>query len=107
MHHPNLLRAQWQQMADDSLVGRVVAVAAAGRTSKVQDCLNAPTHAARCHRLVGDQRLEGLEHQAAVDRRNGEIAEHWIGIAGKRRQPLLAVLSLSPLSPLYAAPVLP
>src|SRR5215813_7476028 len=106
MPHASLLRAQWQQMADNSLVGRVVAVAAAGRTSKVQDCLNAPTHAARCHRLVGDQRLEGLEHQAAVDRRNGEIAEHWIGIAGKRRQPLLAVLGVAPFARVYGEVVL-
>src|SRR5262249_60801536 len=106
MHHANLLRAQWRRMSDDSLVGSVVAVAAAGRTSKVQDWLNAPTHAARCHRLVGDQRLAGLEHQSAVDRRNGNIAEHWIGIAGKRRQPLLAVLGVAPFARVYGEVVL-
>src|SRR5262245_35757128 len=54
--------------------------------------------AARRHRLGADQRLESLEHQPAVDRRNGKIAEHWIGIAGKRGQPFLAVLGVAPLA---------
>src|SRR5262245_45341105 len=98
MPHVSLLRAQGQQMADDGLVGGVVAVAAADRTGEVKDRLDASTHAARRHRLVGDQRLEGLEHQPAVDRRNGKIAEHWIGIAGERGHPLLAVLGVAPLA---------
>src|SRR5215475_13558399 len=98
MPHASLLRAQRQQMADDGLVGGVVAVAAADRTGEVEHRLDAPTHAARRHRLVGDQRLEGLEHQPAVDRGNGKIAEHWIGIARKRGPPLLAVLGVAPLA---------
>src|SRR6516162_8710100 len=98
MPHVRLLRAQRQQMADDGLVGGVVAVAAADRTGEVEHRLDAPTHAARRHRLVGDQRLEGLEHQSAVDRGNGKIAEHWIGIAGKRGHPLLAVLGVAPFT---------
>src|SRR5262249_8824434 len=106
MPHASLLRAQRQQMADDGLVGGVVAVAAAGRTGEVEHRLDAPTHAARRHRLVGDQRLEGLEHQPAVDRRNGKIAEDWIGIVGKRRQPLLAVLGVAPFARVYGEVVL-
>src|SRR5215472_14534166 len=98
MPHASLLRAQGQQMADDDLVGGVVAVAAADRTGEVEHRLDAPAHAARRHRLVGDQRLEGLEHQPTVDRGNGKIAEHWIGIAGERGQPLLAVLAVAPLA---------
>src|SRR5215467_3729583 len=98
MPHVRLLRAQRQQMADDGLVGGVVAVAAADRTSEVEHRLDAATHTARRHRLVGNQRLEGLEHQPAVDRCNGKIAEHWKGIAGKRGQPLLAVLGVAPLA---------
>src|SRR5215471_15003269 len=98
MSHVRLLRAQRQQMADDGLVGGVVAVAAASSTGEVEDCLDAPAHAARRHRLVGDQRLEGLEHQPTVDRGNGKIAEHWIGIAGERGSPLLAVLGVAPLA---------
>src|SRR5262245_34627003 len=98
MPHSSLLRAQRQQMADDRLVGGVVAVAAADRTGEVEHRLDAPTHAASRHRLVGDQRLEGLEHQPTVDRRNGKIAEHWIGIAGKRGRPLLAVLGVAPFT---------
>src|SRR5262245_25154067 len=98
MPHAGLLRAQRQQMADDGLVGGVVAVAAANRTCEVEHRLDAATHAARRHRLVGDQRLEGLEHQPAVDRRNGKISKHRIGIAGKRGQPLLAVLGIAPLA---------
>src|SRR6516165_10149822 len=98
MPHASLLRAQRQQMADDGLVGGVVAVAAAGRTGEVEHRLDAATHAARRHRLVGDQRFEGLEHQPAVDRGNGKIAEHWIGIAGKRGHPLFAVLGVAPLA---------
>src|SRR5215469_10897280 len=85
-------------MADDRLVGGVVAVAAADRTGEVEHRLDPPTHAARRHRLVGDQRLEGLEHQPTVDRGNGKIAKHRIGIAGKRGHPLLAVLSVAPLA---------
>src|SRR5262245_26855245 len=106
MPHASLLRAQRQQMADDGLVGGVVAVAAADRTGEVEHRLDAPTHAARRHRLVGDQRLEGLEHQPAVDRRNGKIAEDWIGIVGKRRQPLLAVLGVAPFARVYGEVVL-
>src|SRR6516164_2302679 len=98
MLHASLLRAQRQQMADDRLVRGVVAVAAANRAGEVEDCLDASTHAARRHRLFGDQRLEGLEHQPAVDRRNAKIAEHWIGIAGERGRPLLAVLGVAPLA---------
>src|SRR5215472_11852476 len=98
MPHASLLRAQRQQMADDGLVGGVVAVAAADRTGEVEHRLDAATHAARRHRLVGDQRLEGLEHQPAVDRGNGKIAEHWIGIARKRGPPLLVVLGVAPLA---------
>src|SRR5215469_10429481 len=85
-------------MADDRLVGGVVAVAAADRTGEVEHRLDAPAHAARRHRLVGDQRLEGLEHQPTVDRGNGKIAEHWIGVAGERGSPLLAVLGVAPLA---------
>src|SRR5215510_14553917 len=106
MPHASLLRAQRQQMADDRLVGGVVAVAAAGRASEVEDGLDAPSHAARRYWLVGDQRLEGLEHQPAVDRRNGKVAEHWIGIVGKRRQPLLAVLGIAPFARVYGEVVL-
>src|SRR5262249_15103375 len=106
MPHASLLRAQRQQMADDRLVGGVVAVAAAGRASEVEDGLDAPSHAARCHRLVGDQWGEHLEHQPAVDRGNGKIAEHWIGIVGKRRQPLLAVLGVAPFARVYGEVVL-
>src|SRR6516164_6214122 len=98
MPHASLLRAQRQQMADDRLVSGVIAVAAAGRASEVEDGLDAPSNAARRYRLLGDQRLEGLEHQSAVDRRNGKISKHWIGIAGKRGQPLLAVLGVAPLA---------
>src|SRR5215472_14255955 len=98
MPHVSLLRAQRQQMADDRLVGGVVAVAAADRTGEVEHRLDAATHAARRHRLVGDQRLEGLEHQPTVDRRNGKIAKHWIGIPGKRGHPLFAVLGVAPLA---------
>src|SRR6516162_8259165 len=98
MPHGSLLRAQRQQMADDGLVGGVVAVAAADRTGEVEHRLDAPPHAASRHRLVGDQRLEDLEHQPAVDCRNGKIAEHWIGIAGKRSRPLLAVLGVAPFT---------
>src|SRR5215470_186052 len=98
MPHVRLLRAQRQQMADDGLVGGVVAVAAAHRAGEVEHRLDAPTHAARRHRLVGDQRLEGLEHQPAVDRRNGKIAKHRVAIAGKRGHPLLAVLGVAPLA---------
>src|SRR5262245_1110362 len=101
-----LLRAQRQQMADDGLVGGVVAVAAADRTGEVEHRLDAPTHAARRYRFVGDQRPEGLEHQPAVDRRNGKIAEHWIGIASKRGQPLLAVLGVAPFARVYGEVVL-
>src|SRR5262245_15274257 len=93
-------------MADDRLVGRVLAVAPAGRASEVEDGLDAPSHAARRYWLVGDQRLEGLEHQPAVDRRNGKIAEHWIGIVCKRRQPLLAVLGVTPFACVYGEVVL-
>src|SRR6516165_6046103 len=85
-------------MADDRLVGGVVAVAAAGRMGEVEDCLDAPTDAARRHRLVGNQWFEGLEHQPAVDRRNGKIAEHRIRIARKCGPPLLAVLGVAPLA---------
>src|SRR5262245_12743771 len=106
MPHASLLRAQRQQMADDRLVGGVVAVAAAGRASEVEDGLDAPSHAARRYWLVGDQRLEGLEHQPAVDRRNGKIAKHWIGILGKRRQPLLAVFGIAPFARVYGEVVL-
>src|SRR5262245_33534745 len=106
MPHASLLRAQRQQMADDRLVGGVVAVAAAGRASEVEDGLDAPSHAARRYWLVGDQRLEGLEHQPAVDRRNGKIAKHWIGILGKRRQPLLAVFGVAPFARVYGEVVL-
>src|SRR6516165_9132883 len=98
MPHASLLRAQRQQMADDGLVGGVVAVAAAGRTGEVEHRLDAATHEARRHRLVGDLRFEGLEHQPAVDRGNGKIAEHWIGIASKRGHPLFAVLGVAPLA---------
>src|SRR5262245_34026611 len=98
MPHASLLRAQRQQMADDRLVGGVVAVAAAGRASEVEDGLDAPSHAARRYWLVGDQRLEGLEHQPAIDCGNRKIPEDWIGIAGKRGHPLLAVLSVAPLA---------
>src|SRR6516164_2531509 len=98
MLHVSLLRAQRQQMADDGLVGGVVAVAAADRTGEVEHCLDAPPHAARRHRLVINQRFEGLEHQPAVDCRNGKIAEHRIGIAGERGRPLLAVLGVAPLA---------
>src|SRR5215470_6535163 len=93
-------------MADDRLVGGVVAVAAVGRASEVEDGLDAPSHAARRYRLVGNQRFEGLEHQPAVDRRNGKIAEHRIGILGKRRQPLLAVLGVAPFARVYGEVVL-
>src|SRR5262245_49183629 len=93
-------------MADDRLVGGVVAIATAGRASEVEDGLDAPSHAARRYRLLRDQRLEGLEHQPAVDRRNGKIAKHWIGIAGKRRQPLLAVLGVAPFACVYGEVVL-
>src|SRR5262245_25933960 len=106
MPHASLLRAQRQQMADDRLVGGVVAVAAGGRASEVEDGLDAPSHAARRYWLVGDQRLEGLEHQPAVDRRNGKIAKHWIGILGKRRQPLLAVFGVAPFARVYGEVVL-
>src|SRR5262245_41313046 len=98
MPHTSLFRAQRQQMADDGLVGGVVAVAAADRTGEVEHRLDASTHAARRHRLVGAQRIEGLHHQPTVDRRNGKIAEHWIGIAGKRGRPLLAVFGVAPLA---------
>src|SRR6516162_2757875 len=98
MPHGSLLRAQRQQMADDGLVGGVVAVAAADRTGEVEHRLDAPTHAASRHRLVGDQRFEGLEHQPTVDRGNGKIAEHRIGVAGERGHPLLAVLGVAPLA---------
>src|SRR5262245_27737907 len=98
MPHLSLLRAQRQQMADDNLVGGVVAVAAADRTGEVEHRLDAPTHAASRHRLVGDQRFEGLEHQPTVDRGNGKIAEHRIGVAGERGHPLLAVLGVAPLA---------
>src|SRR5262249_58025242 len=73
-----------------------VAVAAAGRMGEVEDCLDAPSDAARRHRLLGDQWFEGLEHQPAVDRRNGKIAEYGIGIAGEPGLPLLAVLGVAP-----------
>src|SRR5215831_3253829 len=98
MPHASLLRAQRQQMADDDLVGGVVAVAPANRTGEVEHRLDAPPHAARRHRLVVDQRFEGLEHQPTVDCRNGKIAEHWIHIARKRGPPLLAVLGIAPLA---------
>src|SRR6516162_3116383 len=98
MPHVSLLRAQRQQMADDGLVGGIIAVAAADRTGEVEHRLDAPPHAASRHRLVGDQRFEGLEHQPAVDCRNGKIAEHRIGIAGERGRPLLAVLGVAPLA---------
>src|SRR6516165_893314 len=106
MPHASLLRAQRQQMADDGLVGGVVAVAAADRTGEVEHCLDAPTHAARCHRLVVDQRFEGLEHQPTVNRRNGKIPKDWIGIAGKRGHPLLAVLGVAPFARVYGEVVL-
>src|SRR5262245_15378374 len=98
MPHVRLLRAQREQMADDELVGGVVAVAAASSTGEVEHRLDAPTHATRRHRLVDDKWFEGLEHQPTVDCRNGKIAEHWIGIAGKRGQPFLAVLGVAPLA---------
>src|SRR6516165_6895380 len=106
MPHASLLRAQRQQMADDRLVSGVIAVAAAGRASEVEDGLDAPSNAARRYRLLGDQRLEGLEHQPAVDRRNGKIAKHWIGIAGKRGQPLLTVFGVAPFARVYGEVVL-
>src|SRR5262245_49023160 len=106
MPHARLLRAQRQQMPDDRLVGWVVAVAAASRTCEVEHCLDPPTHAARRYRLVGNQRFEDLEHQPTVDRRNGKIAEQWIGILGKRRQPLLAVPGVAPFARVYGEVVL-
>src|SRR5262249_6704372 len=106
MPHASLLRAQRQQMPDDRLVGRVVAVAAASRTGEVEHCLDPPTYAARRYRLVGNQQFEGLEHKPAVDRRNGKVAEHWIGIASKRGQPLLAVLCVAPFARVYGEVVL-
>src|SRR5262252_8012816 len=93
-------------MADDRLVSGVIAVSAAGRASEVEDGLDAPSNAARRYRLLGDQRLEGLEHQPAIDRRNGKIAEHWIGIVAKRRHPLLAVLGVAPFARVYGEVVL-
>src|SRR5262245_30197571 len=97
MPHARLLRAHGQQMPNDRLVGGVVAVAAASRTGEVEHRLDAPAHAARRYWLIGNQRLERLEHQPAIDRRNRKIPEDWIGIAGKRGHPLLAVLSVAPL----------
>jgi hypothetical protein len=93
-------------MADDRLVGGVVALAAASSTSEVEHRLDAATDATRRYRLVGDQRLEGLEHQPAVDRRNRKIAEYWKGIAGKRGQPFLAVLGVAPFARVYGEVVL-
>src|SRR5262249_11599727 len=76
------------------------------RAREVEAGLDAPPKAARRYRLLGDQRLEGLEHQPAVDRRNGKIAKHWIGIVGKRGQPLLAVLGVAPFARVYGEVVL-
>src|SRR6516162_8756050 len=106
MPHASLLRAQRQQVADDRLVGGVVAVTAADRTGEVEHCLDASSHAARRHRLVIDHWFKGLEHQPAVDRRNGKIAEHWIGIACERGPPLLAVLGVAPLARVHGEIVL-
>src|SRR5262249_30330629 len=92
MPHVSLLRAQRQQMADDGLVGGVVAVAAADRMGEVEHRLDAPTYAARRHRLVGDQRLEGPEHPPTVDFPKGKISEHPISITRERGHPLFAVL---------------
>src|SRR6516164_7898858 len=106
MPHASLLRAQRQQMADDRLVSGVIAVAAAGRASEVEDGLDAPSNAARRYRLLGDQRFEGLEHQPTVNRRNEKIPKDWIGIAGKRGHPLLAVLGVAPFARVYGEVVL-
>jgi len=39
-----------------------------------------------------------MRHQPAVDRRNRQITEHWIGIAGQRGEPFLPVLGIAPLA---------
>src|SRR5215831_8930588 len=85
-------------MPDDGFVGGVVAVAPSGRTGEVEHCLDAPTHATRRYRLIGNQRLEGFEHQSAIDCRNRKIPEDWIGIVGQCRHPLLAMFGVAPLA---------
>src|SRR6516225_410496 len=39
-----------------------------------------------------------LEHQPAVDGRNGKVAKHWVDVASERGHPLLAVLGVAPFA---------
>ena len=62
----------------------------------IQHALDPAAHPARRLRLGLPDGLDRLHHQANVDRRDGQAAEHRESVGGERVAPLLPVLGVAP-----------
>src|SRR5262249_652409 len=75
---------------------RVLSVTIPAHFCELQHSLNATTQAACCLGLFAPDRIEHLNHESRIDRRDRKIAEHGICISPQGRLPLGGVLSICP-----------
>ena len=89
---------RWQHTSEVPLpAGWIIAAAVTPHGCPIQHALDAPANAVCCLGFAQPDRFHNAQHCRRVDRRDRHVAQHRVGVAGKRREKLLAMLCVAPL----------
>ena len=77
--------------------GWIIAAAVTPHGCPIQHALDAPANAVCRLSFAQPDRFHNAQHCRRVDGRDRHVAQHRVGVAGKRREKLLAMLCVAPL----------